>query len=60
MTNIDKKYGDSQSPLGVKKALESFHEKLDEITKEITKRNETRKMPYDVMLPNSIPQSINI
>ena len=58
--NIGTKYGDPESESGVKEALKSFHEELDEITKTITERNKTRKMPYLVMLPDTIPQSINI
>ncbi|NET70468.1 MAG: lipoxygenase [Sphaerospermopsis sp. SIO1G2] len=48
----------------VKPALDKFHAQLDEITKEIQKRNIQLKLegliPYEFLIPAKIPQSINI
>ena len=60
VTKVNKKYGESQSPSNVKKALEGFHDELKKVTETINTSNETRKFPYVEMLPDGIPQSINI
>jgi arachidonate 15-lipoxygenase len=57
---IGTNYGYPESKSDVKEALKSFHEELEKITNTITDRNKTRTIPYEVMLPATIPQSINI
>ncbi|NJN23729.1 MAG: hypothetical protein HC810_04155 [Acaryochloridaceae cyanobacterium RL_2_7] len=43
-------------------ALKAFHERLDEIERQITARNNELpgKFEYDYLKPSNIPQSINI
>jgi arachidonate 15-lipoxygenase len=54
----DKEYfsGDSR----VKPLLINFQQHLQEIERNIEKHNEQRPIYYDALLPNKIPQSINI
>ena len=55
--HVGKEYGDSHQ---VRAVLQSFRDDLDKITEEIERRNKFRTYTYVEMLPNGIPQSINI
>ncbi|MCJ8730663.1 hypothetical protein PDJAM_G00187030 [Pangasius djambal] len=44
----------------VKKAMEAFREKLDELSKAIKNRNEGKKLPYYYLSPDRIPNSVAV
>lgn len=44
----------------VKKAMETFQEKLDELSKAIKNRNEGKKLPYYYLSPDRIPNSVAV
>lgn len=58
-TTLGEYDSDQFSDERVKKPLQKFQKRLDEIKNEINERNRNRR-PYDTLLPGSVPQSINI
>lgn len=44
----------------VKKAMENFQKKLDELSKLIKNRNEGKKLPYYYLSPDRIPNSVAV
>ena len=53
------KYADKQFPPEEDEALKKFQARIKHIGSTIEERNKTR-IPYPILLPNGIPQSINI
>ena len=53
------KYADNQFPAEAGDALKKFQARIEDIGNTIQQRNENR-IPYPILLPNGIPQSINI
>lgn len=44
----------------VKKAMENFRKKLDELSNAIKNRNEGRNLPYYYLSPDRIPNSVAV